>query len=133
MTEEISDAPEKSAFSLSFSLPVAMLIFGVLLIGASFLPFGNWAAQSQWTPADSAAFDRVSNEYKLSAYQSPTRAGLSQAEWDAQRGKMQQQMLSLQHKLERAKGQPQRWSRYLLGVGCLLAIAGFYANATRHS
>ena len=110
-----------------------MLVGGVLLIAASFLPLGNWAAKSQWTPADSAAYDRVSNEYKLSNYQSPARAGLSQDEWDAQRGRMKQQMQALQHRLDRAKSQPERWGRYLLGVGVLLTAAGFFAHSARQS
>jgi len=133
MTEVMSRARKKSLPQFSFSLPVAMLVVGVLMIGASFLPLGNWAARSQWTPEDSAVYDRVSGEYKLSAYQSPARAGLSQAEWDSQRDKMKQQMQALQQKLDRAKSQPKRWSRYLLAVGCLLAAAGFFANASRRS
>jgi len=116
---------------MSISLSVAMLVVGVLLIGASFLPLGSWAARSQWSLNDSAAYDRVSNEYKQSAYETPTRRGLSQAEWDAERDKMRRQMVTLNQKLERVKGQPQRWSRALLGVGSLLTAVGFYANATR--
>ena len=132
-TKATYHASKKTPLQLGFSLPLAMLVVGVLLIAASFLPLGNWAARSQWTPSDSAAFDRVSNEYKLSAYQEPARAGLNQAEWDAQRDKMKQQMQALQQRLDRAKSQPQRWSRYLLGIGCLLAATGFYANAVHSS
>jgi len=118
---------------MSFSLPVAILVVGVLLIGASFLPLGSWAARSQWSLDDSSAYDRVSNRYKQSAYETPARRGLSQDEWDAEREKMRRQMEALQQKLERAKGQPQLWSRTLLGIGSLLTAVGFYANATRRS
>ncbi len=118
---------------MGFSLPMSMLLVGVLLIGTSFLPIGKWVAQSQWTSDDSAAFDRVSNEYKRTSYQSSARSGLSQAEWDAQRDKMKQQMLALQHRLDHAKAQPKRWSRYLLGIGALLTAVGFYVNAMRRS
>lgn len=133
MTKVKTPAQQKPRLQLSFSLPVTMLAVGVLMIGISFLPLGDWAAKSQWTAADSASYDRVSNEYKLSAYQSPARSGLSQDEWDAQRDKMKQQMQALQQKLDRAKSQPKLWSRYLLGVGCLLASAGFFANARQQS
>ncbi len=138
MTEVMTQARKnqgrkKSSPQLSFSLPMTLLVGGVLMIGASFLPLGNWAARSQWTPEDSATYDRVSNEYKLSAYQSPARAGLSQAEWDAQRDKMKLQIQALQQRLDRAKSQPKRWSGYLLGVGCLLVATGFFANVVRRS
>ena len=119
--------------SFHFSLPVTMLVVGVLLIGASFLPLGSWAARSQWSLEDAASYDRVSNAYKKSAYESPNRKGLSQAEWDAERDRMRQQMEALQQRLERAKSQPRRWSNYLLGIGSLLTAAGFYANSNRHS
>ena len=124
--------PEKPSPSFSFHLsaPVAMMLGGVLFIGASFLPFGKMATRSQWSVEDSAAYDRVSNAYKQSAYEQPTRRGLSQAGWDAQREQMRQQMEGLYQKLERAKSQPRRWKRYLLGIGTLLTAAGFYANAS---
>jgi hypothetical protein len=124
---------DTSSLSLRFSLPVAMLVVGVLLISASFVPLGSWAARSQWSLEDTAAYDRVSKAYKESAYESPVRSGLSQAEWKAQRDRMRQQMDSLNQKLDRAKRQPQRWSRYLLGIGSLLTAAGFYANSKQQS
>ncbi|MGI9427119.1 MAG: hypothetical protein ACR2NM_00560 [Bythopirellula sp.] len=129
--EVLAQDTDRPSLSFSFSLPVAMLTVGVLLIGASFLPVGNWVARSQWSREDTAAYDRVSMAYKKSAYESPVRKGLSQAEWDAQRDRMRQQMESLQQKLDGAKRQPQRWSRYLLGIGSLLTAAGFYANLKR--
>jgi len=133
MTEVMTDAPRKAPPELSFSLPVALLIVGALLIGASLLPIGDWAAKLQWSAEDSADFDRVSNEYKLSNYKSPARSGLSAAEWEAQREKMRQRMQALQKQLEQAKQLPKRWSRYFLGAGSLLTAAGFYAHASRHS
>ena len=110
-----------------------MLIVGIMLIGASFLPLGHWAARAQWSLEDTAAYDRISNAYKRSAYESPDRKGLSQAEWDAERERMREQMEALQQRLERAKRQPKRWSRYLLGIGSLLTAAGFYTGSHRQS
>ena len=121
----------KPAEKLSFSLPVVMLLLGLLMIAASFFPVGNWAAQSQWTRAQSEAYDRVSVEYKRSNYQSAARLGISEAERVAQREKMKQQLDALQTKLDRAKSQPQLWSRYLLGIGSLLTAAGFLAHSSR--
>jgi len=46
---------------------------------------------------------------------------------------MREQMATLQQKLERAKSQPKRWSRYLLGAGVLLTATGFFAHSTRQS
>jgi len=129
MTEVIQGAPRKARPELKFSLSLALLVVGVLLIGASLLPIGEWVAKSRWSTENSAEFDRISNEYKLSNYKSPARAGVSQAEWEAQRGKMQQRMQALQEQLDQAKLQPKRWSRYLLVFGTLLTAAGFYANA----
>ena len=126
------ESPQPS-FQRSLSLPIASLAAGVLLVGASFLPLGNWVAQSQWTPADSAALDRISYEYKQSVYQSADRAGVSESEWEAQREQMQLRMQALQNKLDRAKSQPERWRNYLMGIGILLTAIGFIAHTARRS
>lgn len=126
----MADELNKKSSQFAFSLPIALMIGGILLIAASFFPLGQLAAQAQWTPEDSAAYDRVSQEFKQSAYESPARRGVDAAEWQAQRDKMEQKMRAMQQRLERAKSQPERWSRYLLGTGVLLTVAGFYANAT---
>lgn len=110
-------------------MPVVLIALGVLLIGCSFLPIGQLAARSQWTPADSAAFDKISREYKFSTFDSHVRRGLSEEAWQAEREKMKRQMLALQNKLEGAKSQPALWSRYLLGAGVLLSLAGFYLSS----
>ncbi len=123
----------KTTPQIAFSLPVVMLTGGLLLIGASFLPIGDWLARSQWTPEDAAAFGRISSEYKQAVLESPSRRGLSPAEWDAQRDEMKRRMLAWQAKLDRAKSQPSRWRRNLLGVGVLLTAAGFFTNSSRGS
>lgn len=105
-----------------------MIVLGLALISASFFPIGNLAANSQWTAEDSAALDRVSLEYKQANYESPARRGLTPAEHAAQMKKMEQKMRAQEARLERAKSQPKRWSRYLLGIGTLLTLAGFFAN-----
>ncbi|MEM8945978.1 MAG: hypothetical protein AAGD11_12450 [Planctomycetota bacterium] len=125
----MTDDADKPRIQITFSLPLTLMAIGVVLIGASFLPFGELAARSQWTSEDSAAYDRISQEYKRSSHESPQRRGVNQAEWDAQLAKMKQRMLALENRLERAKSQPQRWSRYLLGVGTLLTAAGFFAGS----
>lgn len=127
------DAHEELSTSHSISLPMALLIAGLLLIAASFTPIGDWAAQSQWSAEDSARFDRVSNEYKRSAYQAPARRGRTPDEWEAEREQMRQQMEQLQSQLNWARDQPKLWSRSLLGVGALLSVAGFVAHSKRNS
>ena len=106
-----------------------LMAVGVVLIGTSFLPIGQLAARSQWTPDDSAAFDKISKEYKFSTFDSHERRGLSEAEWEAEREKMKRQMLAFQSKLEQAKAQPKLWGRYLLGAGVALSLVGFYLNS----
>lgn len=124
---------DRPSTSISHLLPMAMLVVGVLLIGASFFPIGQSIARSQWSLEDSAAYDRISTTYKDSAYEIPSRRGLTQTEWQAERARMRQQMEALEQKLEQAKSQPQRWSRYLLGFGVVLVLAGFYAHSLGRS
>ncbi len=126
-------SPVKSPRFGRISLPTTCLAVGMLLIAASFLPVGSWVAQSQWTRDDSAAFARVGSEYKRFTLESPARRGLSQAERDAQVAKMEQRMQALQAKLDRAKSQPKRWSRYLLGCGVVFIAVGFFGGSSRES
>lgn len=125
----MADDRGKPPVQFNLSLPIALMSVGILLIGASFLPIGKLAAQSQWTTEDSAAYDRVSKEYKSTTYDSHVKHGVSAEEWQEQRENMKQQMRAYEGKLERAKSQPQRWRSYLLGIGVLMTAAGFYVNA----
>lgn len=124
------EEPAQPTYQFAISFPVALIALGVILIGVSFLPIGQLAARSQWTPEDSAAFDKISKEYKFSTFDSHERRGLSKEEWQAEREKMKRQMLALQNKLEQAKAQPELWSRYLLGAGVVFSLTGFYLNST---
>ncbi len=105
-------------------LPIVSLIAGALLIAASFFPIGRFASQSLWTVENSAKYDRVTQEYKRSAYQNPARTGLSKKENEARRERMKQQIDVMKERLEYAKNQPELWSRYFLWAGILLAAAG---------
>ena len=109
-----------------FTTPVICLLLGLLLIVTSFLPLGDWTAQSRWTPEDATHYDRISLEYHMSATRSAGRAGLSQAEMDAQRQRLKEQFEAMRGKLEKSQQQPQLWSRTLLGTGALLASAGLF-------
>lgn len=131
MTDAMSSDPTSPSFRSALTLPLLLLVAGVLLIVASFLPLGNFAAQSQWTSQDAAEFDRLGNEYKKITYQSPARMGLSEAEWEAQRKRIRQQIDAFQQRLDQAKAQPARWSRFLLGAGVLLSVAGAVVQAAR--
>ena len=77
-----------------------------------------------WTKEDAAALDRVTVEYKLSAYKSPARAGVSEEEWATQRARMKTKMDAMNEKLRTALDQPERWSRYLLWSGILAVALG---------
>ncbi len=128
LTKAMVGERETSSLQLRFSLPVALMIVGILLIGASFLPIGKVVAEAQWTTEDSAAYDRVSREYKFSTFDTHVQHGVSEQEWQSQRDRMKQRMRAYEEKLERAKSQPQLWSRYLMGIGVLVTAAGFYVS-----
>ena len=105
-------------------LPTALLFAGVLLIAASFMPIGRFASQSLWTAENSAEYDRVTQEYKRSTYQTDARSGHSEQENLARRERMKQQIDAMREELEHAKSQPERWSHYFLWAGALLSVAG---------
>ncbi len=125
--------PDKPSIEFRFSLPVALVVLGILLIGASFLPIGDLVARSQWTSEDSTAFDRISKEYKRATYDARAQSAVTEQEWEAQREKMRARMQAFEDKLARAKSQPRLWSRYLLGIGVLMTAAGFYMSTNPKS
>jgi len=108
-----------------------LIVLGIALIVASWTPVGRVASQAMWSNEDSASYSKLRQQLHSSAYQSSARAGLTETEMKAQRERLEIQAGAMHKKLERAKSMPQRWSRYLLVVGCLLTVTGFYANATR--
>jgi len=101
-----------------------LVALGAVLIIASWTPLGRDASQAIWTNEDSAAYSRLRQEYHHTAYQSPERAGISAAEQEARQKKLKIQTDAMRKKLQHARQQPQRWSRYLLWSGALLAAAG---------
>ena len=124
MTDAKAAFQQKPPQQPTFSLDVVLLGLGVLVIVASFFPIGNLAAQSLWTKENSAAYDKVTQQYKRSTYQSADRTGLSEEEWQAQRVRMKQQIDAMNVRLKRARNQPKLWSQYLLWAGALLVAGG---------
>ena len=120
----MQDDSEKRTGRLLASVPVVLVGLGVLLVGLSFSSLGDRIAASQWTPEDAKAYERVSQELKISAYRTPDRVALSEKEWLAQRERMNRQLKAMQHKLNRVKRLPKQWNRYLLWSGVLLAVVG---------
>jgi len=112
---------------------VLLIAVGIGLIVASWTPIGRVASRAMWTHEDSAIYSKLRQQLHRATYQSPARAGITEAELKSQQEKMKLHAEAMRRKLDRARQQPRRSSRYLLGVGSLLTAAGFYANATRHS
>jgi len=105
-------------------LNALFVALGTVLIIASWTPIGRNAAQATWTNEDSAAYSRLRQQHHRTAYQSPERAGISTAEQEARQEKLKIQTEAMRKKLQYARQQPQRWSRYLLWAGALLAAIG---------
>ena len=120
MVETQKNTPDK----VSLSIPMVLLGLGILLIAGSYLPIGQFVAQSQWSREDSAAYDKVSQRYKRSNYQLAARAGVSEEEWQSQRKNMKLQMDAKNERLAKAKSQPRMWSQGMLWIGALLAAGG---------
>jgi outer membrane usher protein FimD/PapC len=104
--------------------PLVLLGLGILLITSSFFPIGNLAAKSQWSKADSATYDKVTQEYKRSNYQSAARSGLSKEEKISQSERMKKQIDAMNVRLEHARNQPKYWSQSMLWAGAVLVAAG---------
>ena len=109
-------------------LPPALLLLGILLVALSFLPIGSRFAESQWTPEDSAHYDKITQEYKRSQYDTAARSGLSEEEWSSQRQRMKQEIDAMNQKLTRARAQPDFWSTLLLWSGAAFAAVGFFLH-----
>lgn len=99
-------------------LPSVLMVMGIVLIAASFLPFSS-LTESRWTREDSQAFGHVSQEIHH-----PSRTDMSDAELAAHRRALQKEFESLQAKLERAMEEPRRWKNILLWSGAALAAVG---------
>ncbi len=109
------------------------IALGIALIIAAWTPVGSLASRAMWTNEDAATYSKIRLQSHGSAYKTAARSGLSEAQMQAQSERMEVQAEAMQAKLKRAREQPQRWSRYLLGVGTLLAAVGFFAHSARHS
>jgi len=106
------------------AFPLVLVALGAVLIAASFFPVGYLASEVLWTDADSAAYDRLTTQYKRSAYQTAARAGVTDDEWQAQRERMKQKLDAMNAKLEQARSQPKLWSRCFFLSGALLTASG---------
>jgi len=121
MTDDPGTADSDARRSL---VAVLLIALGIALIIASWTPLGRVASRTLWTHKDSAAYSKLRQQLHRSAYQSPARAGVTEAQMKTQREKMERQAEAMHKKLEHARQQPQRWSQYLLWSGALLAALG---------
>ncbi len=103
---------------------VLLIMIGTALILASWIPIGHVASRSIWTHEDSAAYSELRQELHRTAYQSPARAGITEAQMKTQREKMKNKAEAMRKKLEHARQQPRQWSQYLLWSGALLVALG---------
>jgi len=126
----IRETKRRQESSGSFSFSLGMILIGVLLILSSFLSLGDLAAHSQWTEENAVDFATLSEKYHRSAYQAGSKEAAT-AEQKHQNQKLKTSFEAMRNELERAQEQPQRWSHYLLVVGVLLTVAGFFAHSTR--
>jgi len=112
-----------------------LIASGLALIVASFLPFGNVASSTAWTEQDADAYTNLSLEYHRSAYEPPSRAGMTPEEMKEYREQLRQKFESLKGRLERAQQRPKVWSRWLLWSGAALVTigaVGFYWQRVDH-
>ncbi|NOY40405.1 MAG: hypothetical protein GXP26_01025 [Planctomycetes bacterium] len=107
---------------------ILLIAFGIVLILASWTPLGRVASQAMWTSEDSAAYSKIRQQSHYTAYQSPARAGITEAQRKAQQERLKTQAEAMRKKLERARQQPQRWSQYLLWSGALFTACGFLGH-----
>lgn len=101
-----------------------LIALGIALIIVSWTPIGRVASQAIWTNEDSAAYSKLHQQRHHAAYQSPARAGITEAEMKAQQERLKTRAEAMRKKLEYARQQPRRWSQYLLWSGALLAAVG---------
>jgi len=127
MTDDIETANSDARRSLASVLLIAL---GIGLIIASWTPIGRVASRAMWTHEDSAAYSKLRQQLHRGAYQSPTRAGISEAEMKIQQERMEIRAEAMREKLENARSQPRRWSQYLLWSGVLLAAFGGLSHLT---
>ena len=97
---------------------------GALLILGSLLPAGNPSDVSSWTNDDSAAYERISQEYHRLSYESPDRSGLTEKQLETQRDAARRQFDALRAKLRDAQSEPLTWKRQMFWSGVLLAVLG---------
>jgi len=110
------------------SLSLLLMVIGIGLIVASWTPIGRVASRAMWTHEDSAVYSKLRQQLHGSAYQSPARAGITEAEMKAQQEKMKTHAEAMRKKLENARSQPRRWSQGLLWSGALLTALGVFGH-----
>lgn len=106
------------------SLPLVLIVLGMVLIGCSFLPVGDFRKEQLWTAEDAAKLSALREKYHETSYATPERLGLSKEELAEQRKRMKQSIESSTQRLENARNQTALWSRYLLWSGVLATAVG---------
>lgn len=97
---------------------------GALFILVSFVPLGTMASHSQWTEEDSTSYDRISLEYKKSAYQDPGELGLTEEELAARIEKLKTAADAMREKLKNARQHGDVWSQRLRWIGLATTVLG---------
>ncbi len=114
-------------------MAVSLIVVGILMIIVSWTPIGRVASRGMWTNEDAATYSKIRQQIHSSTYQSAAQSGITETELKAQKERLNVKAEAMRKKLDRAKGQPERWSRYLFWVGILLAAAGSFAHSTGRS
>lgn len=118
----MGDSPSRNSFLATCAYICCGI--GALLIMGSLLPLGAIASQSQWTEKDSAAYDRISLEYKKSAYQDAGELGLTEEDQAVRIEKLKTAVDSMRDKLDNARRQGDVWSRQLRWIGLATTALG---------
>lgn len=117
-------AEESSKRKYLAALPVLCCLIGIALVFSSLLPLGPAAARSNWTIEDSNKYQRVTEEFKISAYKSPGDLGLTEEEY----AKRQQELLTaveaLREKLQNARQSGSVWKQRLWWSGLVTTFFG---------
>ena len=121
--DSVKDPSSRQVFYQNISLGMFML--GILLILVSILPVHWSASESAWTQEDSDAYQRLSREYKLSAYKTAAEMGLQPAEHQRQLQQLKSSVEAMRDKLAGARNRGEFWQRTMWWSGLLsLAMAG---------
>ncbi len=104
-------------------IPPLLLILGVVLVLASFLPLSG-LSKRQWTIEDSQAFSQVTRELHAATVEQSESMARTPEELARYHKNLNTEFQKLNKKLEQAQNEPQRWSQILLWTGATLAAVG---------